>query len=455
MRAARLLIIDDEPDIVEIEREILEDQSYQVWTATSIAQARKLLSQHFFDLLILDEQISSSKGTELLSESRSRYPGIGAIVVTGYADLECAVRALRAGALDLLQKPIRREALLASVERALDESQLSREARLQWYDSREKTAFQELIGNSAALCSAQEMLKQVIPTEVPVLIEGESGTGKELAARAIHVQGSRKNHPFVPFNTANIPSSLMESTLFGYRKGAFTDAREDRPGFFEVAKGGTVFLDEVADMTPEVQVRLLRVLQEKTVMRVGDNAEIPVDARIVAATNRSLKTEVEEGRFRSDLYFRLAVVTINMPPLRVRDGDIRILTMHLMEKARRDLKKQVRGITPEAIAKLEKYEWPGNVRELDNVIQRAIILTSGEWITPESILLQGPVRDPRKLGNLSELTFEEAEVQFERKYFESLLAQTRGNVTRAAKLAKIDRTVFYAHLKKIGFDNRS
>jgi DNA-binding NtrC family response regulator len=453
MRRVQILIVDDEPDIVDIEREILEDQSYAVSSATSVAQARKLLSERFFDLLVLDEQISSSKGTELLVESRSRYPGIGAIFVTGYADLDCAVRALRAGALDLLQKPVGRDTLLAAVKRALDESQISRESRLRWYDAREKTVFHELLGESVALRTAQSVLKQVIPTAVPLLIEGESGTGKELAARAVHFQGPRKHRSFVPFNTANIPSSLMESILFGYRKGAFTDAREDRPGLFEIANGGTVFLDEVGDMTPEVQVRLLRVLQEKTVTRVGDHAEIPVDARVVAATNRSLKAEVERGRFRSDLYFRLAVVTVTMPPLRARAEDLKILALHLIEKAQRELKKQVRGITPDALAKLGSYGWPGNVRELDNVIQRSIILTTSEWITPDTILLEGPIRDQGDLV-LSESPFSEAQIQFERTYFTNLLAHTAGNITRAARIAKIDRTVLYAHLRKIGLDHK-
>ena len=451
MRKVRLLVVDDEPDIVDIEREVLEDHGYEVLTATSAVAARRLLAERFFDLLILDERIKGSSGTELFAESRLRYPGIGAIFVTGYADLDCAVRALRAGALDLLLKPIDKQALLASVSRALQESQLSREGRFFWHEAQEKSEFSEIVGDSHALREVLNVVRQVIPTSVPVLLQGESGTGKELVARAIHFQGPRKNKPFIPVNAGAIPASLMEATLFGHRRGSFTDAREDRPGLFEVARGGTVFLDEVGEMTPEVQVRLLRVLQERTVVRVGDTVEIPVDTRVIAATNRNLRVEVEERRFRDDLFYRLAVVTITLPPLRARPSDTRSLSLHLMDKNRRQLRKEIQGITPEALAKLEAYGWPGNIRELDNVIQRAIIVANTEWITADDILLEGPGRNATTFPDLSDLSFGEAQIRFERKYFADLLARTGGNITKAAKLADIDRTVLHAHLKKIGW----
>jgi DNA-binding NtrC family response regulator len=450
MRKDRLLIVDDEKDVVDIEREILEDQGYEVVTATSAVAARKLLAEQFFDLLVLDERIKGSSGTELFAESRLRYPGIGAIFVTGYADLNCAVRALRAGAIDLLQKPIDRQNLLTSVSRALRESQLSRESRFLWHDAREKTEFQDIVGESEALKDALNIVRQVIPTSAPVLLQGESGTGKELVARAIHFQGPRKNKPFIPVNAGAIPASLMEATLFGHRKGSFTDARENRPGLFEVAHGGTIFLDEVGEMTPEVQIRLLRVLQEKTVVRVGDTVEIPVDTRVIAATNRNLRVEVEERRFRDDLFYRLAVITVTLPALRVRASDIRSLALHLMNKNRNELKKRIEGIAPEALAKLEAYGWPGNIRELDNVIQRAIIVTQGNWITADAILLEGPDRNKKGGLDVADLPFSEAQLCFERKYFADLLARTGGNRTKAAKLAGIERSVLHAHLKKIG-----
>jgi transcriptional regulator with PAS, ATPase and Fis domain len=242
----------------------------------------------------------------------------------------------------------------------------------------------------------------------------------------------------------------MEATLFGHRKGAFTDAREDRAGLFEIADGGTIFLDEAGEMSPDVQVRLLRVLQEKTIVRVGDTVEIPVDVRIIAATNRNLKQEVEERRFRADLFYRLAVVTVTLPPLRARPSDIRLLALHFIEKNSRQLNRPIDGITPEAIVKLATYSWPGNIRELDNVIQRAIIVAQGPLITTEDLLLDGPSSGRDQVPDLSQVPFSEARIVFERKYFTSLLARTEGNITKAAKLAQIDRTALYAHLKKIG-----
>ena len=447
-RKIRLLVVDDEPDLVDIEREILEDCGYDVTTATSGEEARQLIAEYFFDLLILDERMKGMSGSQLLSESKERYPDIGAIFITGHADVEMAVQALYLGVLDFLQKPVANDVLVAAVVRALNLSQLARENRFLRYHTQARSTFADIIGEGEAMTEALGVVKQVIPTSVAVLLQGESGTGKELVSRAIHFHGPRKNKPFIPVNVAAIPPTLVESALFGHKKGAFTDARENKQGFFEASGGGTIFLDEIGDLSPEVQVKLLRVLQEKKIVRVGDVTEIPVDVRVISATNKNLKTEVEAGRFRKDLYYRLAVVTINLPPLRDRGEDIALLAVHLVEKNRKELGKHIIRIMPEAIEKLKYYSWPGNVRELDNVIQRAIILATGDTITPELLWLESDSSSTSSFSSIFDLPFKEAQLQFEMKYFSELLAKTAKNKTKAASLAGISRAVLYEHLEK-------
>jgi transcriptional regulator with PAS, ATPase and Fis domain len=281
-------------------------------------------------------------------------------------------------------------------------------------------------------------------------LQGESGTGKELVARAIHSNGSRNGKPFIPINLAAVSPLLVESALFGHRKGAFTDAKETRLGCFETARGGTVFLDEIGELTQEVQVKLLRVLQEKAIVRVGEVVEIPVDVRIVSATNKNLRAEVEAGRFRKDLFYRLAVMTIDLPPLRSRDEDISLLAAYLLEKNKTELGKPIKRITPDALEQLRRYSWPGNVRELDNVIQRAIILATGDTITPELLLLESGRSPAGSLPDMSDLSLKDAQLRFEKKYFSDLLHRAGGNKTRAATLADINRTALYNHLEKVG-----
>jgi transcriptional regulator with PAS, ATPase and Fis domain len=268
-------------------------------------------------------------------------------------------------------------------------------------------------------------------------------------ARAIHFEGPRREKPFVAVNAAAVSEALMESALFGHRKGAFTGATEDRQGYFEASKGGTIFLDEIGEMTFELQARLLRVLQQRSIIRVGDTKEIAVDIRVIAATNRDLAVEVREGRFREDLFYRLNVVTITVPPLRTRGSDIAPLAVHLLERRRREIGKAIKSITPEALEQLRSYSWPGNVRELDNVIQRAIILAEGETITPDLLLLPGNDRNADSFPDVSNLQFREAERRFETAYFTDLLAKAQGSKTKAAQLAGLDRTSLHAHLKRI------
>jgi len=486
VRQISLLVVDDEPQLIELYREILNDKGYVVTTATSVEQARKSIDREFFDLLLLDERMPGISGTEFLAYCRSRYPGIGGIFITGHADVNSAVRAFRAGAIDLLQKPVDKKELLAAVERALTESQVIREQRYSRHTAANRTSFAEIIGDSEPLRQVLKQVRQVIPTNVPVLIQGESGTGKELLARALHYDGPRKDKPFIAVNVAAMPESLIESMLFGHKKGAFTGATEDRRGYFEAANGGSIFLDEIGEMTADAQVRLLRVLEQKTIIRLGDTREIRLDARFIAATNRNLLAEVEAKRFRLDLLYRLNVMTLTVPPLRSRQDDIAALATYFVDRHQVEIGKSIKSITPDAMEKLRRYHWPGNIRELQNVIQRAIILAEKDVLTSQDILLESQQetgqghrqettleteterQQPAQTGNpensqdgnqaepasnhLLQLPFREAEKRFEQQYFGALLARANGNKTKAAKLAGLDRTVLYQHLSKLADD---
>jgi DNA-binding NtrC family response regulator len=444
-----LLVVDDFLDVIVTLREPLESAGYEVLGATSVAEASRLLESHFVDLLLLDERLGGRSGTKLLESCRDRYPGLAGIMITGYADLDCAVAAMRAGARDLLQKPINKELLLDSVARALADTRLTREGRHDRWRAMLGAGFADIIGESPALEKVLETLRQVAATSAAVVLQGESGTGKELAARAIHAAGARRNRPFIAVNAGAISPTLMESTLFGSKKGSYTNAFTDQVGVFEAAHGGTLFLDEIGETTPDIQVRLLRVLQEKTITRVGDTEPRKVDARVIVASNRDLHAEVGAKRFREDLYFRLAVITITLPPLRERVSDIERLSRHMLEKHSRALGRPIVDFAPGCFEKLRRYHWPGNIRELDNVIQRAVILAEGNMIDAELLLLEAAGGPSSALETLLDLAFRDATVGFERLYFRRLLAKTGNNKTKAAERAGMDRTVLHAHLKKV------
>ena len=452
MRKPRLLIVDDNLDLVDAERAALEHEGFDTAGASSGEQARSLLEQQFFDLLLLDEQMDGISGTKLLAESRQRYPGIGAIFITGFGDFECAVRALRAGAFDVLRKPVGRQALVAAVRSALEKSQLAREHRYWTHSASTAPVFDEIVGESAGLRAVLETIRKVAPTAAQVLLLGESGVGKDLVARAIHRAGPRSEKPFLVLNSAGIPSELVESTLFGHARGAFTGAVSRSVGHFEAAHTGTLFLDEIGDMTLAAQARLLRVLDTGTVTRVGETAEIPVDVRVIAATNRDLKRRVAENAFREDLYYRISGMPITIPPLRDRKQDIPALATHFLTRQARKLGKPILRITPEALARLIDYHWPGNVRQLKSMIDQAAILTSSDAITPDLLpdLVTAPAPVPAASSEpMSDLAYTEAKLRFEKAYFAGLLEKTKGNKSLAAQMAGMERSAFYDHLKKI------
>ncbi|MGA8025806.1 MAG: sigma-54 dependent transcriptional regulator [Bryobacteraceae bacterium] len=445
MRKISLLVLDDNTDVAESAVAELTRNNYDAAAAITVPQAQRLVSERFFDLLILDERIDGSEmtGTEFLIECRQRHPGLSGILVTGHATIKGAVRAMQAGALDLLQKPIDKLELLAAIERALQKSLLDREVRyLQTHSGQSG----DLTAVSAAMRQILEFKARVAPTNVTVMLEGESGTGKERLARSIHAASMRKDAPFVAVNCAAIPEQLLESTLFGHARGAFTGATQASIGLFETAREGTLFLDEVGEMPLPAQTRLLRVLQERKIMRVGETREVSIDVRIIAATNRDLACEMHAGRFREDLFYRLNVARVSMPALRSRRDDIPSLAFQLTKAHAEQMGRRIRTISREAMEKLVTHDWPGNVRELSNVLEMAVLYTDGDEITANSLRFGSNSDDPDSLESLLKLPWRRAREEFGRKYFTDLVAINGGDVSKAARAANVNRSVIYERI---------
>jgi DNA-binding NtrC family response regulator len=446
---ARILVVDDDREFILSEKEILSEAGFAVESASSAEEAASQLERSYFDLLILDERMKGLSGTRFLEDCNERYPGIGAIFLTGYADVHCATRAIRAGALDLLQKPLNSDALIQAVHRALNLSQIARSQRYRAFLEHQGGLPPKIIGESIAIQQTVTAIRQVAPTNSTVLIQGESGTGKELVAQAIHSLSSRAAERFVTLNVAAVTPTLIESVLFGHEKGTFTGANQRQIGLFEAAHRGTIFLDEIGDMPNDLQSRLLRVLQERRVQRIGAVAEIPVDVRVIAATHRDLRAEIAAGRFREDLFFRLNVFLIRVPALRDRPDDIAPLALHFLQTHSTSMKKPVRRISREALRQLCSHTWPGNARELSNVVESAVIRCTSDEIGPEHLAIEPRANSDQTTPNLSTMVFREAQEAFEKIYFQSLL-QRAENKTEAARLADLDRSVLYAHLRKLG-----
>ena len=452
LRKPALLVVDDDIDLARAESELLVDRGFVVTIAPSAEAAREFIKKNFFDLLILDQRMGGISGSEFLEECRSRYPGIAAIFVSGYRDVRSVVNAFRAGAADFLMKPVRSEELIAAVDHVLERSRRERDDRNARFARRRDRINPPLIGASEVWRNVLELIERVAATDSPVLLLGETGTGKELLGRAIHDRSQRAPEPFVPFNPAAVAQTLVESTLFGYRRGAFTGAVDDHPGIFEAAGGGTVFLDEIGEMDPTLQASLLRVLQERKVVRLGDVTEMPIEARVVAATNRDLRRAIQAGAFRQDLFYRLSVFTIEVPPLRARRTDIPILARYFLETESRRIGRSIQDLDSSVVNALVGYDWPGNVRELKNVIHNAIIRAPGDVIRRELLVLGETSCRPEQQPDL--LPWRDAELRFERDYFTRLLDHCGGNRSRAAGVAQINRTVLYEHLRKLGLDVR-
>jgi DNA-binding NtrC family response regulator len=387
MKRDRILVVDDEPSARSGLAKLLQQEGYEVDTAADGLLALELFAENAPALVLTDLKMPNLDGMGLLARLREQNRSVPIIVATAFGDVSSAVQAMRAGADDYLTKPIDFDALLLGVERALARRELAAEAenlRLQ-LRQRDQEGLQGLLGTSPAMQRVYAVARQVAPTRATVLITGESGTGKGEIARAVHALSPRATEPFVTLHCAALAESLLESELFGHEKGAFTGADKRRLGRFEQANGGTLFLDEIGDIPASTQVKLLRVLQERTFERVGGNESIHVDVRLIAATNKDLASEVRERRFREDLYYRLNVVHVEMPPLRLRGNDVLVLAEHFLRKFARENQRQVQGLSPAARAKVLAHRWPGNVRELENAMERALVFTTGEVVEADAL----------------------------------------------------------------------
>src|ERR1700719_4766916 len=381
--AGAVLIIDDEAEIRESLQTLLELEGFAVETAASGEAGLQRIGEHPFDLILLDLTLSGRNGMEVLAEIRTHETGLPVIMITAFGTVENAVRAMQGGAVNFVQKPWDNEKLLADVRaavgwrRAEEENVQLKRALKQRYN------FENIVGKSEPMLKIFDLVAQVAPSRSTVLLQGESGTGKELIAKAIHLNSPRRDRPFVPVNTGSMPPDLLESILFGHVKGAFTSAVASKKGLFEIADRGTLFLDEIGTMSMDTQAKILRVLQDRKFMHLGGVHELQVDVRIIAATNVDLKQQVRDGKFREDLFYRLNVITIDLPPLRQRKEDIPLLAGFFLNRYSQENERPTRRITPEGLRPLLSYSWPGNVRELENVIERAVVLSAGVDVGPE------------------------------------------------------------------------
>jgi two-component system NtrC family response regulator len=380
-----ILIVDDEKNYLIVLEALLSDVGYEVLTAEDAGKGLEMVRSHDLDLVITDMRMPGMDGMAFLAQLHSQQPELPVIMMTAYATVEKAVEAMKRGAFDYITKPFKNEELKLTIRKAIEMHRLVRENRSLSQQLQQRFSFGNIVGQSKAMRKVYELIEKVAQTRATILISGESGTGKELIARSIHFNSPRRDKPFISVSCSALPESLLESELFGHERGAFTGAYALRKGRFELADGGTLFLDEVGEMSPALQVKLLRVLQEMDFERVGGTRTIHVDARVLAATNRDLRREVENGRFREDLYYRLRVVQIEVPPLRQRRDDIPLLIHHFLTKAAAANGVPVKRVGEEALRLLYRYEWAGNVRELENVIERAVILYSGEEIGPQDL----------------------------------------------------------------------
>jgi len=437
----RILIVDDSANTLEVLRRNLTAEGYQVFTAPGVAEAIETLEGTQLDLVITDLKMPKVSGLDLVRHIRENFKNTEVMMITGYPSVEGAVEAVKSGAEEFLPKPFTDVELLSAVRRVLDKARVCRSGRAK--PDQSVSVHKGLIGTSEGMREVSIAISKALSTSATVLITGESGTGKELVARAIHYGSKRSSSPFVPVNCGGIPEGLLESELFGHVKGAFTGATESRAGFFHTADGGTIFLDEISEMSLSMQVKLLRVLQDKQICMVGSDRTRKVDVRILAATNKDLPVLVKKGLFREDLFYRLNVIKIAIPPLRERGDDIILLTNHLITKFAAELGRSPLRFSDKALQSLRNYNWPGNVRELENVIQHLVVMTDGDLIEVPDLPSLMRFSALRKTGFTRTLAEVEAE------YISNVLAEVHGNKTRAAEILGIDRKTLREKLKKV------
>ncbi len=455
MNNKKILIIDDEKDMLENCSRILERSGFTCITTDNPTEALGIASVEHPLLVLTDLKMPRKGGMEILKEMKSLDPSIIVIVFTAFASVQSAVETMKEGAFDFIAKPFSADQLLLTVERALNHRQLEEDNASLRTQIESTFGFDRIIGNSPAIQNVFRIIKKVAKTDANILIYGESGTGKELTARSIHVNSNRKDKAFIPVDCIALSENLLESELFGHEKGAFTGAHEAKPGLFELAHQGTFFLDEVGKMTLTIQAKLLRVLQERQFRRVGGSNLINVDFRVISTTNIDLNKAISEDVFIEDLFWRLNVITVEMPPLRERKEDIELLANHFLREFSNKNNKDIKGISADAMEILQGYTWPGNIRELQNVIERATSLTDSHYIMPvdlEDHLLEGS-DSGRYVKNLPFKSAKRKWLEsFEKKYFLDLLSESNGNISSAAKKAGIDRKTIYRIMKKHGLD---
>jgi DNA-binding NtrC family response regulator len=450
---ARVLIVDDDPVILEVIGDILKKNGYEVVAAPNGAAGIRELERKYFDLVLTDLVMPDVDGMEVLNHVVSTSPKAICIILTGHGTIKSSVEAIKKGAFDYITKPITADELLVVIEKALKFRNLEEENIRLKKELQQTYGYDNFVGTSNAIKNIYDLIEKVADTDGTVLISGASGTGKELIARAIHYNSSRCDRPLVVINCGAIPEELLESELFGHEKGAFTGAYKSRIGRFEMANGGTIFLDEIGEMSPALQVKLLRVLQEKKFERVGGTKTIHVDVRIIAATNKNLTTAINKGKFREDLYYRLNVIPMKVPPLKQRKSDIPLLIDHFLKKFQKGAEKKITGFSPEVMDAMLKYDWPGNVRELENVIKRLTILCDDEVVTvddlPEHIPHKGrAVRVVEEDFLEKGETLHDAVEDYEKRLILGALERSDWVKTKAAKLLNINRTTLVEKIKK-------
>ncbi|MDE1888742.1 MAG: sigma-54-dependent Fis family transcriptional regulator [Planctomycetota bacterium] len=439
----KILVIDDDTNILEVIQMRLKAWGYYVAVAKSGKEAKIALSTTPFNLVIIDLRLSEENGMELMEKIIRHYPNLPVIILTAHGSIESAVEAMRRGAYSYITKPFNNEDLSLHIKNALEKQQLTKEIEHLKSQLDEQNTFRQIIGNNKQMQEILEQVSKIAKTDCTVSIYGESGTGKELIARAIHHNSNRSKDPFVAANCGAIPEGLLENELFGHIRGAYTDAHESKEGLFTQANGGTIFLDEIGNTSPALQIKLLRVLQEREIKPIGGTKSIKVNVRVIVASNTDLQKAVNDGTFREDLFYRIHVVPIYIPPLRERRDDIPLLASYFMTGFCKVLKKDIKGFTPAAIQRMILYGWPGNIRELQNKIERAVIMTNKNEIIPEDLFSV----DTNILKNVFN-SYKDAKERFEKEYLENLLKISKGNVINASKIAKRYRADIYKLIKK-------
>jgi len=444
----KILVIDDDLEMCGLLSDVLKGEGFSVLAISESLEASKAVKKEEFDVIVTDLNMKGLKGLDLLEEAKKVAPLTPVIIITAFGTIESAIKAMKMGAYDYITKPFQMDEIVLIVKKALENRLLKKEVVRLKREVESRYHFHQLIGKSPPMQKIYDLIERISDSSGNVLITGESGTGKELVAKAIHYNGVRKEGRFIAVNCAAIPETLLESELFGYKKGAFTDAKTDKRGLIFGATEGTLFLDEITEMSPMLQAKLLRVIEEREVRPLGDTNSHPVDVRIISASNRDIKELIHQGRFREDLYYRLKVIDIELPPLRERREDIPLLVQHFINRFGKEPKRNVSGVSQDCLKLLTNYLWPGNVRELENIIQRAITLTQNETILPEDLppsMLQEADENLLDKGLKEKYTID----QLEKEYIRKVLIEVGGNKSKAAEILGLDRKTLYRKLEEI------